>query len=753
MVWRGMYENAIRILSADVFTLNNPEEAIDARTLEAVAYARLQQFAAADRKLTEAENLCSRAIYATCGGVPRARGVLAMEQGQFAEAHRFYLESLRFARTYRDRWLETTAHLNLGFASLQDGHFDEAMDWSKSAHDVALEVGGYDLAQNALGNLGSAYVGLGDSERALGLFLEAEDRAKNLGDIRDELKWLTNIGYVYMNTDRIEFARQSYEKALQLAKEIKSKEDTSNIVTDLAQVEILSGDPNKAEGYASQALAMAKQSGSRPDMLDAMAIQMQAAALRRDQPRAEQLLREVEAAPESQASMKWASELAMARLYDSHRQTSAAQHEYTSALATFENARAEIHHEDSQLPFAANATRIYDDYIQFLVKQGKIQEALITADQSRARTLAQGLGVASQQPSRPAALSPQTVARKAGATLLFYWLGAKQSYLWAITPEKTTLFPLPAQGEITPLIERYRKTLLGAEDPVQSTNETGRKLFTMLVEPAAQLIRPNTPVMILTDGALSQLNFETLIAPAQTGKMQDHYWIEDVTLTSAPSLAMLAAAKPAHGQGNKMLLLGDAVSPSEDYPELPLAAFEMQQIQKHFPAGSEVVFKRNQATPKAYLSSDPKQFSYIHFVSHGVASRTDPLDSAIILSRATASDDGFKLYAREVMQHPIDARLVTISACYGSGTRAYVGEGLVGLSWAFLRAGAHNAIGALWEVSDESTPRLMDTLYAGIESGQTPAVALRNAKLALLHSHSNFRKPFYWAPFQMYTRL
>jgi CHAT domain-containing protein len=104
------------------------------------------------------------------------------------------------------------------------------------------------------------------------------------------------------------------------------------------------------------------------------------------------------------------------------------------------------------------------------------------------------------------------------------------------------------------------------------------------------------------------------------------------------------------------------------------------------------------------------------------------------------------------MEHPIDARLVTISACYGSGSRAYAGEGLVGLSWAFLRAGAHSVIGALWEVSDDSTPRLMDSLYQSIGDGQPPASALRNAKLALLHSRGRFRLPFYWAPFQIYTR-
>jgi len=46
--------------------------------------------------------------------------------------------------------------------------------------------------------------------------------------------------------------------------------------------------------------------------------------------------------------------------------------------------------------------------------------------------------------------------------------------------------------------------------------------------------------------------------------------------------------------------------------------------------------------------------------------------------------------------------------------REYAGEGLVGLAWAFLRAGSHNVIGALWDVSDASTPELMGHLYDGI---------------------------------------
>ena len=129
------------------------------------------------------------------------------------------------------------------------------------------------------------------------------------------------------------------------------------------------------------------------------------------------------------------------------------------------------------------------------------------------------------------------------------------------------------------------------------------------------------------------------------------------------------------------------------------------------------------AVPAAYAENRPDQFSYIHFVAHGTASRLSPLDSAVVLSAPAGHPESFKLYARDIMRYPLHAKLVTISACYGSGLRAYAGEGLVGLSWAFLRAGSHNVIGALWEVNDASTPLLMDRLYGELEAGSTPDAA------------------------------
>jgi len=759
MVWQGMDDDALRLTTAYPAT-SPPQGKVRKLALEAVILAHRGQPDVAGRELSQAEALCQASSYAVCGNVLQTRGILAVRSGQSSVARQYLLQSYAFARTRQDPFLEANALMNLGWAALRAGHFDESVDWSGTAYRNAEQLGAEDLAQVAAGNLGWAFYQLGDSERALEQFLAAGKTAATLGDFATQLNWISAAGYVYRDTGDLSRANQSYRQALFLAEKIDSKDDIVNALEDLAQVSVDAGNLDETGAYIDQVTPMELADGGHLSANVLLTQGMLAAARRHDQ-QAQSLFRAVLGDPNNPTTTRLGAGEQLARLFEMEGNTQAAEQMYKATLTDFDSAQAELKSEESQLPFVANAARIYDGYIHLLIQQGRSDEALAAADRSRARTLAQGLGPAGTKaaPSAPP-VNPRQIAQKTGATLLFYWMGRQQSWLWAITPAKVALYPLPAQAEIVERVGRYRKALLDLEDPLEAGNQDGHALYQLLVAPAAPLIRPGGAVMILADGELSKLNFETLLAPGpgpQSERAQDpglraHYWIEDATLLSAPSLAMLAAARPAQVASRSLLLLGNPVSVSDEFPRLPLFGFEMKNIQRHFDSRSVAVFGNEQATPAAYLASRPGRYAYIHFVSHAVASQTDPLDSAIILSASSAGADSFKLYARDIMQHSIDARLVTISSCNGSGTRSFAGEGLVGLSWAFLRAGAHSVIGALWEVSDDSSPRLMDALYQGLEEGQDPAAALRRGKLALLHSGSRFRAPFYWAPFQIYTR-
>jgi CHAT domain-containing protein len=681
-----------------------------------------------------------------------------MERGNYSRAQIIFGQVLISARSNGDKFLEANTLLDLSWSADEQTHFDEALDWANASRQMAIPLGFSDLAQTALGNMGWAYYKLGDPEKAEGMFLEARDKALKLGNVTDGIRWLLDVGYLYFDSRKLTAAEQSFRQSLDLAQKLKSKEDVVNALQALAFLYDQTNKLDDAKRYADEALSMAKADGNMRDATYPRLVQGRVAAQRHDPTAAEAAFHEVEQSPDAPVFLKWEAERSLARLYEDENQIDAAGREYRTALSTFEAARSELQHENSRLPFLTNATRIYDDYIQFLVKQHKSDEALQVAEYNRARTLNEGLGLLkiaqlkSGSTFQPGSLNAPQIARKVGGVIFFYWLGEKQSYLWTVTPQKTTLFPLPAAAEIQASVQRYRKALLGPLDPLATSNDDGLALYRMLVAPAAPLLKKDAKVFIIPDGSLNTLNFETLLVPGAP----PHYLIEDVAIADASSLRMLAAARSDNKPTGSLLLIGDAVSPNAAYPELRKASAEIENVDKHFPPAQQQIFARERATPEAYLASKPEQFSYIHFVAHGTASRTSPLDSAIVLSRtglskAGAADDSFKLYARDIIHHPLHAELVTISTCYGAGSRAYSGEGLVGLSWAFLREGAHNVIGALWEVSDVSTPGLMDDLYSGLRKGNSPGAALRAAKLSLLHSGGSFAKPFYWAPFQLYT--
>lgn len=757
MLFRGMYDPTLLLLRTINPPPSDPENLIRKFAIESVAYTRQQQIPAANQSLAEADSICASSNYPACGDVLRAHGIVEGAQGHFDQSRKFYFQTLTFAKVHQDRFLEANALANLSWVALQVEHYDEAVDWSKSAYRVSLELGAKDMAELASGNTGWAYDQLGDGERALDLYLEAEKNEAKLGSIRLELNWIGSAGYVYRDAGDLARAADSYRRQLYLAKEIDSKQDIVFALENLAEISVETGKLGEADSAIHEVEPMERADGRQPNPYLVLTEAKLAAARHQDQ-QAATLFHAVEKDPSSITTMRLNAGLEMAKLYERQGNENAAEKQYKASLTTFEAARAQVKSEELKLPFTANALPIYDGYIQLLVGQGRTGEALAVADQSRGRTLAQGLHVPAGKPTFGAgALRPRVIAQKTCATLLYYWLGEKQSYLWAITPAKIVLFPLPAKAEIVARVKRYRKALLNMENPAETGNEDGRALYEMLVAPAAGLMGHNAPVTILADGALNELNFETLLAPGPAAgadtDAKAHYWIEDETLVSAPSLSMLAATPPRGKPSGKMLLIGDAVSPSDDFPQLPMASMEMKLIEKHFTPRTMTVIARDKAVPESYGASKPGQYTYMHFVTHATASPTSPLDSAVILSRSPAEINTFKLYAREIVQYPIDAKLVTISACNGSGTRAYSGEGLIGLSWAFLRAGAHNVIGTLWEVADDSTPRLMNNLYQGLDQGQTPSTALRRAKLGLLHSPGHFRAPFFWAPFQLYSGL
>jgi CHAT domain-containing protein len=726
--------------------------AIKYNLLSGVAHARLADSSAGAQELREARRLAEASHSALMADVLRAEALVVRDAGDLDQATEKFRSSLAVARRSGDVLLQASDLVDIGADSLQRDHFDQALALLQTAADFAQSVQARRQLQIAQGNMGWAFYNLGDFERALVQFQLAEQLARQIGVTRNRALWLQDAGLVEYKLGDLEVARRYEEQALQILQTLSpggASDQLTNIEINLALLLYEQRQYPAAQRYSDAAAPGAHE--SKDTTLVAYAGFVRGLlAERLGSADVEQILltaRQVGTDPDVRSDI----EAALADLYADRHLPAQAQLWYQRAIQTLEDKRSAEPDESRRLAAFGYGAGVYRQYADFLIGSHRPEAALRLLDRSRARTLAEGLRLPEPANHAPGEddLDPRAIARRLNATILFYALGPQRSYLWAITARENRLFVLPASREIQSQVEAYQRAIAISSDPVRRATPAAISLYEMLVKPAAALIPVDSKVFLVPDGVLHTLNFETLLEPTAGGF---RYWIEHATVTNASSIRLLAHFKnsAASVATRELLLIGDPEA-ATGLEALPNAANEIQRIQQHFAAASQTVLTRARAVPAAYALSAPDQYRYIHFVAHGTASRLSPLDSAVVLSSPQDRPDDFKLYAHDILQHPLHAELVTISTCYGAGVRAYAGEGLVGLAWVFLRAGSHNVIGTLWQADDASTPLLMDQLYAGLQAGETPDVALRTAKLSLIHSPSVYRKPFYWAPFQLYA--
>jgi CHAT domain-containing protein len=750
---KGQSDEVIQLLDrAWTPYIADPDLSAQRLCLLSLAYARKGDTSRATEAIDEADQI--KAISPSAKAeLFAARARYEALENHFSEAGSLFQKSLATARAGGNRFSEASALLNLSMISLQQDHYEDALEQSDAAARVANSIGAQVLLEKARGNAGWAYYATGDFPRALANFNAAASSAANLDSPIDETLWLDTAGMSEARLGNLDAARERYDRAMELARSLKNSSEITQVDQALASLLLHSQHPADAEKYIDEARLLARQAGNAFDIQLGNLLAAQLLAQRDNLTQANALLLNVEQQSRQFPTTQVEAQHTLAQVCDKAGDHKQAETWFQRSIATYHSQRSELRTDDARLPFSQNGHDLYMDYVDYLVRNHRTDEALDVIDQGRAETLAEGLGLESKDgvSARPLRISLKTLARQSHAVILVYAMSQQASYLWAANGQESDFYTLPDRASILAAVANHRRAVLGARDLMAEQHPAARDLYEMLVKPAERLIHHGDRVFIVA-GDINGLNFETLLTSGQS----THYWIEDVAITHLASVRLLASAHrqlPVRGSAThqgQLLVIGNPVYSGQQYTALPNAAAEVADVAAHFPDHARTILTGTNASPDAYIRSDPARFEYIHFVSHATASRLVPLDSAVILS-ARGTPDSAKLYARDILSKPLHAELVTISACQGSGVRVYAGEGLVGLAWAFLRAGSRNVIGALWDVSDASTPELMGHLYDGIAAGKSPDVSLRAAKLDMLHSRGVFRKPIYWGAFQLYS--
>jgi CHAT domain-containing protein/tetratricopeptide (TPR) repeat protein len=667
-------------------------------------------------------------------------GQVRMRLGQWSEADSTLNNVLDQATRVGDRFHQIWALNDLGMGRVTRNRFDEALPlFERVLTFTDLEQ--HTIYAVSLYNAGICYARLGEFDRALALQRRAVEIHQRRGAPGYFEQALGELGGTYILQGDLARALPYLQRALAVAVQGGLTQDAALWSSYLAETYAELGQWDEAERFNNEAKRLS--SSVAPSSVQSTYTAGKIAAGRQQYDESVRLFTDAVVRSDNELGVRWSAYAGLANVALARRQRAEAARYFEAALDVIEKGRSDLIKTDYKLSFLGRLIQFYQQYVRALVDEGRADRALEVADSSRGRVLAERHGIAAPAEARVAAF--QGLARQLRGVLLFYWLAPDRSYLWVVTPATVRCLDLPPASQIEALVRDHQTAIDNTlADPLAARDAAGDRLYRLLLEPAGPWLASVGRVVIVPDGALNRLNFETL----PVGGARRHYWIEDVEVQIAPSLALAASRTAKTTATPTLLLIGDPTPRTPEFPALSYASAEMRNVSRHFASDRVKAYQRSDASPGAYRAARPAEFTMIHFTAHATANTESPLDSAIILS---GLDGQFKLYARDVTEVPLRAELVTVSACRSAGERTYSGEGLIGFAWAFLRAGTKRVVAGLWDVDDRSTAELMDRFYERLAAGASPASALRDAKLAFLARGGNVAKPYYWAPFQLFS--
>jgi CHAT domain-containing protein/Tfp pilus assembly protein PilF len=744
-------------------------------------------------------------------------GTLYSKWGKYDKALEFYNKSLDMNRKIEsgeykyisesfkgqeqalyDANLLTANKLDEIFTTIKKG--DVYLLWGKnwdarqqynSAHDKAKKIGHQKSISHALNSLGYLELLENKVELAIQMYSQAKDIAEKENDSDGIVTMTNNLALAYSEMGKTELALSQYEEVLMYW---RKGNDRLGIATGLRNAGNIYSDlknSSKAMQYYSEALSIYRELKMRPDIASTL------------------------------------KDLSITFIHQ-ERYDEAIKN-LTEAVSILENIRLTATGSIKR-DYVAKQIQAYGTLIDALMLKGNMEEALAAFENSKTRLLTEMLSEGGMPHKKLTIKEVQAILQPDQVVILFanvnyrLWksisaivitknnaVGKRipleklvssidQDYKhdmieifenqrgFKVVKKQDEQVDLRTKDQFAEIVNYYRSTL---KKPNASDQEVSKRIYKHILEPLESLIAGSKKLLIVPDGVLGFLPFETLIDG--DGK----YMAEKYNISYALSLTVqrMVSARSYPDGRKPMLAFGGAIYESTftddqfetdaqvvgmrkdlygrpggkrslrdfyarigigNWENLPGTLSEVKQIEALMKGAELVTDRRVSETYVKELSTQGKlkEYKVLHFATHGVVVPEVPDLSALVLTQEKVDimDDGY-LRTEEIADLNIQADFVNLSACETGLGKIYGGEGIVGLTQSFLLAGANSLSVSLWQVNDISTQKFMVDVYREVVTNKISfAEAIGKVKLKFIRGEfgSEYKLPYYWAPFVFY---
>jgi CHAT domain-containing protein/Flp pilus assembly protein TadD len=723
----------------------------------------------------------------------------SIELGDYDLAISYGERLVKIAQRLKNVKIQAQALGNLGIAYKNLGDYPKSIRVNQQALTISQELKMRPAEGQLLSNLGNTYAVIGNYDRAISVYKQSLEIARLVKNPQQEGNVLSNLGAVNTSKGEDREALPFYQDSLKIAKSIDDRSLEVGILINLGTTYYLLGEQKLGISKYQEAQVLA-QKLENPQLLGDVSSNLgliyedrheYATAIQLHQKSVKIAIASKNPRAEAIAHNNLAHTLLLTgKLAD-------AQKNLRTAIQSLDRVRSSLN-DLEQVNIFDTQVSTYNLLQQVLIADRQPEAALEVSEQGRARAFAQRLAnrlyanIGDKPSSKSLALSTPSIekirqiAKQQNATLISYAIVSDKQfkfrgkqrgqeaelYIWVVQPNGKVTF---RQADLKTLRQKNmtlaqltnasrclissRRDCLNIEESVEKFTEGEypglQALYQLTIAPIADLLpqNPDDYVVFIPQDALFKIPFAALQSP--DGK----FLIEKHTIISAPSIQVLdfthqQRQRQSNDRNRSAVVLGNPTMPmfAAEIGETPTQLKSLPHSEQEANEIAQLLHTDPKIGPgatKADFLKNLEQSRFVHLATHGFSDYTRAgLASTevpgVLALAPTGKDDGL-LTTKEIFSLKLNAKLVVLSAC-DTGRGRITGDGVMGLSRAWISAGVPSVIVSLRQVNDLPTRTLMNSFYHHFTKTSNVARSLRHAMLDTMKTD---RTPVRWGAFML----